>query len=178
MTRFLQGKSARIFFFFFFFFFFFLIWLDTFNLKCIWQSFFFICSIKSPQCTDKYTKTISDRDFSSPCFDVPKTWNFISGGHKTARPKETGNDCDVMSSVAENRFLRHFLFSYKQHTFVPFLSEIVSPQSENKWEIRSFLFLVSRFYTTPEVRLRFLVYKNTEKKNRYRISFAILINKL
>ena len=50
------------------------------NLKCIWQ-IFFICSIKSPQCADKCSKKkFFDSDFPSPCFDVPKASNFISGG--------------------------------------------------------------------------------------------------
>ena len=35
--------------------------------------FFFICSIKSLQCTDKESQKNFDNDFLSPCFDVPKT---------------------------------------------------------------------------------------------------------
>ena len=43
--------------------------------------FFFICSIKSPQCADKCSKKIFfDSDFPSPCFHVPKASNFTSGG--------------------------------------------------------------------------------------------------
>ena len=43
---------------------------------------FFICSIKSPQCTDMYSK-----DFPSPCFDVPKASNFTSGGLQNRETK-------------------------------------------------------------------------------------------
>ena len=54
----------------------FICWL----LKCIWQ-IFFICVIKSPQCTDKYNKrTYLIVIFLPPCFDVPKMWNFTSTG--------------------------------------------------------------------------------------------------
>ena len=41
---------------------------------------FLICSIKSPQCADKWSKKIFDSDFPSPCFDVPKASNYTSGG--------------------------------------------------------------------------------------------------
>ena len=54
----------------------------------IWQIFFyFICSIKSPQCTDKYSKKQIDRDFPSLCFDVPKASNFTSGGVQNRETK-------------------------------------------------------------------------------------------
>ena len=52
----------------------------------IWH-IFFICSTKSPQCTDKYSKKNFDSDFPSPCFDVPKASNFTSGGVQNTRPK-------------------------------------------------------------------------------------------
>ena len=48
---------------------------------------FFICSIKSPQCTDKYSKFLFDSDFPSPCFDVPKASNSLPVGYKTTRPR-------------------------------------------------------------------------------------------
>ena len=54
-------------------------------LKCIWQFFFFfICSVKSPKCTEK---KIFDSDFPSPCFDVPKASNFTSGGVQNRETK-------------------------------------------------------------------------------------------
>ena len=49
---------------------------------------FFICLIKSPQCTDKYSKKIYDSDFPSQCFDVPKRQISLPVGYKTARPKQ------------------------------------------------------------------------------------------
>ena len=43
----------------------------------------------SPQCTDKCIKTIYliVINFSSPCFDVPKTWNFTSSGVQNRKTK-------------------------------------------------------------------------------------------
>ena len=75
--------------------------------------FFFICSMKFSQCTDKNSK--------------PRDQN-----------QETGNDCDVISGLEALRktgFSDIFLFSYKQCTFVPFLSEFISSESENVGEI-------------------------------------------
>ena len=99
-------------------------------------------------------------------------WGIKPGDQK----QETGNDCDVVS------FSGIFLFSYKQRTIVPFLSELIGSPCENDWEIcfsqslkswndvtilPSVLFLLSRFCTslTPSV------HQNTRKENRYRKFF-------
>ena len=83
-------------------------------LKVYMTDFFFICSIKSPQCTDKYSK----KDFSLAIF-LPrvlmcqKRQISLPVGYKTARPK-TG-DWERLwrqfrtPSLAKNRFLRRFL---------------------------------------------------------------------
>ena len=45
--------------------------------------------------------------------------------------QETGNECDVISGLQtsqETDFFDIFLFSYKQRTFVPFLSELINLQ--------------------------------------------------
>ena len=76
-------------------------------LKCIWQTFL-ICSIKAPRCTDKNSEKEFDSDFSSPCFDVPKTSNFSSGGVKTTRPK-TGDWMNV-KSYQDLKFLGKQIF--------------------------------------------------------------------
>ena len=56
---------------------------DPFIQVCMTDDFF-ICSIKSPQCTGKYSiKFFFDSDFPSTCVDVPKASNLTSGG----RPK-------------------------------------------------------------------------------------------
>ena len=50
-------------------------------------------------------------------------------GYKTARPKETGNDYDVISGLQATRetdVSDIFLFSYKQRTFVPFLMNLLA----------------------------------------------------
>ena len=59
---------------------------DTF-LSSVYDRLFFICSIKSPQRTDEYSKKIFDSDFPSPCFDVPKASNFTSGGGQNRETK-------------------------------------------------------------------------------------------
>ena len=71
--------------------------IGYFPLKCIWQAFFFICSIKSPQRTDEYSKKIFDSDFPSPCFDVPKASNFTSGGGQNRETKNRRLEKIVMS---------------------------------------------------------------------------------
>ena len=56
-------------------------------------------------------------------------------GFKTARPKrEHVNDCDIISELQAARKQippTFFLFSYKQRTVVPFLSESISSQQES-----------------------------------------------
>ena len=83
------------------------------SLKRVSDRFFFICSIKSPQCADKCSNFFFDSDFPSPCFDVPKASNFPSSGVQTATPK-TGDWERLwrqfrIPSLAKNRFLRRFL---------------------------------------------------------------------
>ena len=54
----------------------------------MYMTVFFICFIKSPQCTDKCSKKkIFDSDFPSACFDVPKASNFTSGGVQNRETK-------------------------------------------------------------------------------------------
>ena len=98
------------------------------------MTFFLICSIKSPHCTDiKHSRKKFDSDFPSPCIDVPKTRNFrVRRGTKSRdQNQETENVCDVISGLQASRktdFSDIFLFSYKQRTFVPFLSELIRSQ--------------------------------------------------
>ena len=128
---------------------------------------FFICSIKSPKLLISIAKNYFDSDF-----DVPKASNFTSSGGTKLQDKrqETGSYCDVISGLQawwKTGFSDIFLFSYKQRTIVPFLSELISSQKENDWElcfswslkswkdvtvIASVLFLVSRFCTPPKVK--------------------------
>ena len=48
---------------------------------------FLICSIKSPQCTDKNSNFFFDSDSPSLCFDVQKASNFTSGGVQNRETK-------------------------------------------------------------------------------------------
>ena len=60
-------------------------------LKVYMTDLFFICSIKSPQCTDKYSKKgFFHSDFPFPCFDVPKASNFTSSGIQNRETKNKG----------------------------------------------------------------------------------------
>ena len=59
-----------------------------------------ICSIKSPQCTDKNSNFFFDSDSPSLCFDVQKASNFTSGG---VQKQDTRNDCDVISGLQASR---------------------------------------------------------------------------
>ena len=82
-------------------------------LKCIWQ-IFFICSIKSPQCTDKYSKKVFfHSDFPSPCFDVPKASNFTSGGVQNqiqvSKPHEKQISATFSYFLINSALLYHFL---------------------------------------------------------------------
>ena len=82
-------------------------------LKCTWQTFF-ICSIKSPQCTDMYRK----EKFSIAIF-LPRVLMYqkrqisLSVGYKTARSKRGHWEWlwrnFRTSNFAKNRFLSHFL---------------------------------------------------------------------
>ena len=81
----------------------------------------------------KHSKKKFDSDFPSPCIDVPKTRNFRfrRGTKPRDQKQETGNVCDIISGIQASRksdFSDIFLFSYKQRTFVPFLSELISSQ--------------------------------------------------
>ena len=93
-------------------------------LKCIWQ-IFFVCLIKSPQCTDKYSK----KRFSFPVFWCTKSIKFhFWWGTKPRDQKRLWRQFRTLS-LAKNRFLQRFLiFSIKQHTIVPFLSKLISSQ--------------------------------------------------
>ena len=103
------------------------------NVKCIRQ-IIVICSIKSPQCTDQYSKKFFDSDFPSPCFDVPKASNFTSGGVQN-RGTKNRRLATIVTSFQDSKPAREktdfpdsYLFSYKQRTIVSFLSELISSQ--------------------------------------------------
>ena len=58
------------------------------NFKVFMTDFFVICSIKSPQCTDKYSKKVfSITIFLSRVFMYQKHQISLPVGYKTARPK-------------------------------------------------------------------------------------------
>ena len=62
---------------------------------------------------------------------ITKKFHFWSGTKRRDQKQETENDCDVISGLQASRitdFSDIFLFSYKQHTIVPFFSELTSSQ--------------------------------------------------
>ena len=75
------------------------------------MTYFFICSIKSPQWV---SKKIFGSDFPSPCFDVPNTSNFTSGGvqNRETRNRRLGTIVTSFqdSKLWKNRFLWHFCY--------------------------------------------------------------------
>ena len=161
---------------------------------------FFICLIKPPQCTDKYSKKQNfDRDFPSPCFDVPKTGNFTSGGVQNRKTKNRRLGTIVTSSqdfklrekqisptfsyfLINNALLYHSLVNWLAHN-KKMTEKSVFLRSLKSWNdvtiIPRLLFLVSRLCTPPEINFTFLIHQNTGKENRYRkFFFAILISAL
>ena len=107
-------------------------------LKCIWQTFL-ICSVKSPQCTDKKSEKQFDSDFSSPYLMYQKRQISVPVRGKNHETKNRRlNECEIISGLkvsGKTDFSEIFLFSYKQLTFVPFPGESISLQKENDWEI-------------------------------------------
>ena len=92
-------------------------WIESINdpsFKVYMTDFFFIWSIKSPQCADKCSKkTFSIAIFLPRVMMCQKRQISLPVGYKTARPK-TG-DWERLwrqfrtPSLAKNRFLSHFL---------------------------------------------------------------------
>ena len=163
----------------------------------VYMTDFFICSIKSPQCTDKYSKKNFTNDFPSLCFDVPKASNFTSGGLQNRETKDRRLGAIVTSFqdfklrekqisptfsyfLINNALLYHFLANWlaqnKNMTEKSVFREAWSP------EMTSPSFPVSCFWSRGFLphgkwNLTHLVQQNTEKENRYRkFLFAIHIS--
>ena len=125
---------------------------------------FFICSIKSPQCTDKYSKKNFDSYLPSLCFDVPKTWNFTSGrgvgGYKTVGPKqETGNECDIISGLQASR---------KFHVFV------ISKHGERKLLLKMFLCYTYQSFTRANKKISHIHFKGCYSTPRQETFLALI----
>ena len=136
----------------------------------------FICSIQSPQCAhDKNSKKTSIApDFSSPCFDVAKTWNLTPGGVQNRETKTTDRRLGVtVTSFQElnflwkqisptfsyflinNEFLYHFLANLLAHN-----KKMTEKSVFREAWMTSQSFPVSCFWsrgcTLPEVKFHFL----------------------
>ena len=111
-------------------------------------------------------------------------FHFRRGKKPRDQKQETGNDCDIISSLQASRktdFSDIFLLSYKQRTFVPFFWRISLAHNEKMTEIRfprslksgndvtiilSVLFLVWRFCIPPEEKFHvFGTSKDGEEKS-------------
>ena len=75
--------------------------------KVYMTDFFFICSIKSPQCTDKYSKKLfSIAIFLSRVLMYQKHQISLPVGYKLKlrdQKQGIGNDCDVNSGLQASR---------------------------------------------------------------------------
>ena len=166
-------------------------------LKCIWQ--IFIRSIKSSQCTDKYSKKVfSIAIFLSRVLLYQKHQISLLVGCKTARSK-TG-DWERLwrqfrtPSLAKNRFLRRSYFLINNALLYHFLANSLAHNKKmteksvfrEAWspELTSQSFPVSCFWCRGFVphrkwNLTLLAHQNTGKENRYRKKFfATLISTL
>ena len=137
--------------------------------------------------------------FSSPCFDVPKTLNFISGGVQNRETKNSKLGMIVTSFqdlklrgkqifpifsyfLISNALLFYFLASLLAHNKKmnekSVFREALRPEMKSQsFPVPSFG-LVVLYHTGSEIS-RFRYIQNTEKENRYRICFwAILMSTL
>ena len=144
----------------------------AFSLKCIWQ-IFFICSIKSPQFTDKYRKkSFFHSDFPFPCFDVPKASNFTSGGVQNRETKSRGLGTIVTSIqdskprekqisptfsyfLRTNALLYHFSANWLAHN---------KKMTEKSFQSQSAVFGVAVLYPTGSEIWRFWYIKTRWRK--------------
>ena len=96
-------------------------------------------------------------------------FHFRWGTKPRDQKQVTGNNCDVISGLevsGKTDFSDIFLLCYKQHTFVPFLANLLAHSKKNDGNLFSAklkvlkrrhnhsqsLLLVSRFCTPPEVK--------------------------
>ena len=149
----------------------------------IYMTDFFICSVKSPQCTDKNTKKKSITILLPRVLMNQNRWNFASGGVQIRETKTGGWEWLWRHfrtwGLGKTYFSNISLFSYKQRTFVQFLGEFISSQKENDWDfsfprsfkswndvtiISSLLFLVSRGFVGSPSDVTFLNVETRGKK--------------
>ena len=158
---------------------------------------FFICSIKSPQCTDKYSKKVfCHSDFPFPCFDAPQALNFTSGGvqnretknrrlgtivtsFQDSKPREKQISPTFTYFVVNNALLYHFLVYWLAHnkkmTKKSVLREAWSP------ELTSQLFPVSCFWSHSfelhwKWNLTLLDHQNVRKESCYQKKFILYLS--
>ena len=137
---------------------------------------FFICSIKSPQCAEKCSKTFFDSNFPSPCFDVPKASNFTSSGvqNRDTKNRRLGT---IVTSIQDSKPRKKQIsqsFSYFELINLLRNGTIVRCLWENKKTSEKSVFrkawspeLTSQSFPVPCFGLAVLVHQNTGKENRY-----------
>ena len=162
--------------------------------------FFFICSIKSPQCADKCSKKVfSIAIFPFCVLMYQKHQISLPVGHKTARPK-TG-DWERLwrqfrtPSLAKNIFLRRFIIFFINKALLYHFSANWLAHNKRMTEKSVFLEawsseLTSQSFPVPcfwsrgfvphrKWNLMLLVHQHTGKENRYgKNFFAVLISTL
>ena len=92
--------------------------------------FFLFVRLNLPDVLIRIAKKFNS-DFPSPCFDVPKTWNFTSGWVQKTGDREWMWR-HFRQASRKTDFYDIFLFSYKHRTFVSLLGQLISSQSENE----------------------------------------------
>ena len=141
-------------------------------------------------------KKVFDSDFPPPCFDVPKSSNFTSGGVQNRDTKNRRLGAIVTSIqdskprekqisptfyfLINNALLYHFLANWLAHNKK--MTEICFSRGLESWIdvtiIPSLPFLVSQFCTPPEVKFdAFGTSKHEEGKSLSK-NFATLISTL
>ena len=144
--------------------------------------FFFIYSIKSPQCADKCSKNFFDSDFPSPCFETGRRLGTIVTSIQDSKPREkqiyqSFSYCKLINLLRNGTIVR-CLWENKKTSEKSVFRKVWSP------ELTSQSFPVPCFWSCGFVprrkwNLMHLVHQNTGKENRYgKNFFAILISTL
>ena len=138
-------------------------------LKCIWQTFF-ICSIKSPQCTDKCSK-----EYFSMANFLPRALMYQKCQISLpVSPSEKQISPTLSYFLIINALLYHFLANWLAHNKKMTEKSVFRGAWSPEMTLQSFqvsCFLSRGFVPHRKLNLTHLVSQNTGKENRYRNFF-------
>ena len=167
-------------------------------LKCIRQTFF-ICSIKSPQCTDKYSKKVfsiaiflfrvlmyQKHQISLPVGYKTETKNrglgTIATSIEDSKPRKKQSSPTFSHFLINNALLYHFLANWLAHNKKMTEKSVFREAWSSELTSQSFpvsCFWCRGFVPHRQWNLTLLAHQNTGKENRYRkCFFASLISTL